>query len=114
GRLDWHYIEPGKPVQNASIESFNGKLREECLNERVFLALAEARETIEEWRLDTHICQFSRSFAKRSRTGSKQSRLASPKLGPRAPRFRARNLCSSIRHDATTFLRSQSWRGKRQ
>jgi putative transposase len=44
GRLDWHYIEPGKPVQNAFIESFNSKLRDECLNEHVFLNLAEARE----------------------------------------------------------------------
>jgi transposase InsO family protein len=33
GRLEWHYIEPGKPVQNAFIESFNSKLRDECLNE---------------------------------------------------------------------------------
>ena len=46
-RLAWHYIEPGKPVQNAFIESFNSKLRDECLNEHVFLSLAEARETIE-------------------------------------------------------------------
>ena len=52
GRLDWHYIEPGKPVQNAFVESFNSKLRDECLNEHVFLTLAEARETIEAWRHD--------------------------------------------------------------
>ncbi len=52
GRLDWHYIEPGKPVQNAFIESFNSKLRDECLNEHVFLTLAQARETIEAWRHD--------------------------------------------------------------
>ena len=52
GRLAWHYIEPGKPVQNAFIESFNSKLRDECLNEHVFLSLAEARETIEAWRHD--------------------------------------------------------------
>ena len=51
GRLEWHYIEPGKPVQNAFVESFNSKLRDECLNEHVFLTLAEARETIEAWRL---------------------------------------------------------------
>ena len=51
GRLEWHYIEPGKPVQNAFIESFNSKLRDECLNEHVFLTLAEARETIEAWRV---------------------------------------------------------------
>ena len=52
GRLDWHYIEPGKPVQNAFIESFNSRLRDECLNEHVLLTLAEARETIEAWRHD--------------------------------------------------------------
>jgi putative transposase len=52
GRLAWDYIEPGKPVQNAFIESFNSKLRDECLNEHVFLTLAEARETVEAWRHD--------------------------------------------------------------
>ena len=39
-------------MQNAFIESFNSKLRDECLNEQVFLTLAEARETIEAWRHD--------------------------------------------------------------
>jgi putative transposase len=52
GRLDWHYIAPGKPVQNAFVESFNSRLRDECLNEHVFLSLAEARTTIETWRQD--------------------------------------------------------------
>ena len=52
GRLAWHYIEPGKPVQNPFIESFNSRLRDECLNEHVFLSLAEARQTIEAWRYD--------------------------------------------------------------
>ena len=51
-RIGWHYIEPGKPVQNAFIESFNSKLRDECLNEYVFSSLAEARAIIEEWRQD--------------------------------------------------------------
>jgi putative transposase len=51
-RVAWHYIEPGKPVQNAFIESFNGKLRDECLNEYVFSTLAEARAIIEAWRQD--------------------------------------------------------------
>jgi putative transposase len=51
-RLGWHYIEPGKPVQNAFVESFNGRLRDECLNEHVFLSLAEARQIIESWRYD--------------------------------------------------------------
>ena len=46
------FIAPGKPVQNAYIESFNGRLRDECLNEHWFGTLAEARATIEAWRLD--------------------------------------------------------------
>ena len=57
GRLEWYYIEPGKPVQNAFVESFNSKLRDECLNEHVFLTLAEARETIEAWRFDYNHCR---------------------------------------------------------
>ena len=51
-RVQWHYIQPGKPIQNAFIESFNSKLRDECLNEHAFLSLAEARAIIGEWRND--------------------------------------------------------------
>lgn len=47
-----HFIEPGKPVQNAVIESFNGRLRDECLNEHWFLSLADARRIVEAWRED--------------------------------------------------------------
>jgi putative transposase len=47
-----HCIQPGKPVQNAYIESFNGKLRDECLNEHWFSNLDEAKERIEAWRQD--------------------------------------------------------------
>jgi len=50
--IGWHYIAPGKPVQNAFVESFNGKFRDECLNEEVFASLTEARAVIERWRLD--------------------------------------------------------------
>jgi putative transposase len=57
GRLAWHYIEPGKPVQNAFIESFNSRLRDECLNEHVFLSLTEARQIIEAWRYDYNHCR---------------------------------------------------------
>jgi putative transposase len=45
-----HFIQPGKPVQNAFIESFNGKFRDECLNEHWFLTLQEAQIVIEAWR----------------------------------------------------------------
>ena len=45
-------IDPGKPMQNAFIESFNGRLRDECLNEQWFETLQQARTTIAEWRRD--------------------------------------------------------------
>jgi putative transposase len=50
--VDWHYIDPGKPVQNAFIESFNGRLRDEFLNETLFTSLVQARAALEEWRRD--------------------------------------------------------------
>jgi putative transposase len=47
-----HFIDPGKPVQNAFIESFNGKFRDECLNQSWFTSLEDARRIIEAWRED--------------------------------------------------------------
>ena len=47
-----HFIEPGKPVQNCFVESFNGKFRDECLNVNWFTNLTDAVERIENWRLD--------------------------------------------------------------
>jgi putative transposase len=48
--LHLHFIQPGKPQQNAYIESFNGKFRDECLNEHWFVSMRHARQLIEEWR----------------------------------------------------------------
>ena len=50
--IELSFIRPGKPVENAFIESFNGTLREECLNEHWFLNLREAGREIEAWRID--------------------------------------------------------------
>lgn len=50
--VGWHYIQPGKPTQNAFIESFNGRLRDELLNEEVFETLADARRRLARWRHD--------------------------------------------------------------
>jgi putative transposase len=46
------FIDPGKPMQNGYVESFNGRLRDECLNGNWFLSLDQARNTIESWRCD--------------------------------------------------------------
>jgi putative transposase len=50
--IEIHYITPGRPVENALIESFNGKLRDECLNASWFDTLEQAQEEIESWRTD--------------------------------------------------------------
>ena len=50
--VELYFIDPGKPTQNAYIESLNGRLREECLNLHWFTSLAEAQAIIEEWRVD--------------------------------------------------------------
>jgi len=47
-----HFIRPGKPIENAFIESFNGKFRDECLSEHWFTGLNDARFTVEAWRRD--------------------------------------------------------------
>ena len=51
-RVEWHYIDPGKPQQNGFIESFNGSLRDELLNEELFESLADARRKLALWRYD--------------------------------------------------------------
>ena len=50
--VEWHYIAPGKPMQNGFVESLNGRFRDECLNEHLFANLPAARRIIEEWRID--------------------------------------------------------------
>jgi putative transposase len=50
--VEWHYIAPGKPTQNAFVESFNGRLRDECLNETLFTSMRQARAELEQWRRD--------------------------------------------------------------
>jgi putative transposase len=48
-RVEWHYIAPGKPMQNGYIESFNGRMRDELLNESLFMNLDQARQLIGAW-----------------------------------------------------------------
>ena len=50
--LQWHTIQPGRPMENGYVESFNGRFRDECLNENWFSDLADAREKIAQWKQD--------------------------------------------------------------
>jgi putative transposase len=51
-RVGWHYIAPGKPQQNAFVESFNGRLRDQLLNETLFTSLAHVRKALAIWKDD--------------------------------------------------------------
>jgi putative transposase len=53
--VEWHYIAPGKPMQNGFAESFNGRLRDEFLNETLFTSLIQARVELEAWRQDYNL-----------------------------------------------------------
>jgi putative transposase len=80
--VEWHYIAPGKPMQNGSAESFIGRLPDECLNEHLFRSLAQARRIIERWRHDYNAQRPHRSlhgltpieFATRSAKGHNSMR----------------------------------------
>ena len=61
-----HFIEPGKPVQNAYIESFNGKFRDECLNEHWFNSVTEAKAIVEAWRQDYNTVRPHSSLGNRT------------------------------------------------
>ena len=52
-RVQLDFIRPGRPVENGYIESFNGRLRDECLNVEVFFALADVRDKLERKTLET-------------------------------------------------------------
>ena len=48
-KIEWHYIAPGRPMQNGYVESFNGRMRDELLNETLFLTLGQARDIVAGW-----------------------------------------------------------------
>jgi len=84
-RVEWHYIAPGKPMQNGFVESFNGRLRDECLNEHLFTGLQDARRIIQTWRVDYNTRRPHTSldgltpmeFATRSKQDHNQNRFYS-------------------------------------
>jgi putative transposase len=65
-KVELHFIDPGKPTQNCYVESFNGSLRDECLNEHAFTSLHEAREIIDAWRTDYNQVRPHKSLGKKT------------------------------------------------
>lgn len=83
--VELHFIQPGKPVQNAFVESFNGKFRDECLSANWFTSLSDARQRIEAWRQDYNSVRPHRSLGSqtpeeyaRSLTSDSALRASSP------------------------------------
>jgi len=81
----WHYVAPGKPQQNGFVESFNGRFRDECLNEHLFSSLTTARRIIEACRIDYNTARPHTSldglttvaFATRRKQGHRENGLCS-------------------------------------
>ncbi|PVB62350.1 hypothetical protein DCO57_06180 [Labrenzia sp. 011] len=80
--VEWHYTAPGKPMQNGFVESFNGRLRDECLNKHQFRSYRHARDIIENWRINfnhyrphTSLAGLTpREYANRSKEGKNLNR----------------------------------------
>ena len=79
--VELRFIRPGKPIENAYVESFNGKFRDECLNEHWFISLADAKAAIEAWRVDYNTVRPHSSLA-----GRTPDQFAAISGGARRPR----------------------------
>jgi putative transposase len=91
------FIRPGKPIENAYVESFNGKFRDECLNEHWFLSVAEAQQIIEAWRVDYNTVRPHRSLGQQTPAAYAAAACAGPADGWGA--------CSAAAPDATEQLK---------
>ena len=75
------FIRPDKPIENAFVESFNGKFRDECLNEHWFVSLADAKETIAAWWVDYNTVRPHSPL-----DGQTPTQFARASMGARRPR----------------------------
>jgi putative transposase len=81
-QVAWHYIAPGKPMQNGFIESFNGRMRDELLNETLFLDLDQARQLIGTWATDYNIARPHSSLGYKTPTAYAEQLTASTGAKP--------------------------------
>jgi putative transposase len=102
-KVDWHYIEPGKPMQNGSIESFNGKLRDEKLNETLFTTLHQARVELADWRND-----YNHHRPHSSLKGQTPAEFAKRATGMNAPALRASAPMPIAKHEQQDIINRQS------
>jgi putative transposase len=79
--VELRFIRPGKPIENAYVESFNGKFRDECLNEHWFVSLAEAKALIEAWRVDYNTVRPHASLSQQTPAAYAAAACAGPAAG---------------------------------
>jgi len=79
------FIRPGKPIENAYVESFNGKFRDECLNEHWFVSMVDAQIQIEAWRIDYNTVRPHRSLQNRTPDQFAQLSRGARRLSPPRP-----------------------------
>ena len=79
------FIRPGKPIENAYVESFNGKFRDECLNEHWFVNMVDAQITIEAWRIDYNTVRPHSSLDNRTPDQFAQASRGARRLSPPRP-----------------------------
>lgn len=79
-RIEWHYIAPGKPMQNGYVESFNGRMRDELLNESLFFGLDQARSAIAGGRTSTPPGHIPRSATRPRQPMPRSSPQPAPTL----------------------------------
>ncbi|WP_309957664.1 IS3 family transposase [Agrobacterium tumefaciens] len=96
-KVEWHYIAPGKPMQNGYVESFNGRMRDELLNESLFFSLDHARSAIAEWADDYNHFRphsslgyqtpagYAGSIAATGSNAAQDESFAFPPVAPTAP-----------------------------
>lgn len=106
-QVGWHYIAPGKEMQNGFVESFNGRLRDECLNETMFTSLAHARFVLAAWRHDYN------TVRPQSKLGGKTpAEISGERIWGHAARYAA--IPSNINHEgARLYLSMVTIRGAR-
>lgn len=83
-KVEWHYIDPGKPQQNGFIESFNGSLRDELLNEELFDSLADARRKLAIWRYDYNNVRPHSSLGNRTPAQARRAFVQDDSITPDA------------------------------
>ncbi len=108
-KVDWHYIAPGKPTHNGFVESFNGRMRDELLNESLFLSLGHARTIVADWIDDYETARPHPRSATPPRLPSLPNSTATGSSAPCSRRLRSAARCSTRAHAQQPPVSGPSW-----